>query len=274
MRIIQADCKIYYDGRGQTVSNRARRLIIVKGDGSVLIHSDAGIKPVNYMPRSVEIGEYDSVDDETGLPVHVLISSTTRETIRVLMYDILLDQGVTFSEEEQQTPDQALERVGTEKDIQRRLFEPETFRHVFGDSAMPLAREAKLGNGAVDLVGTCLRDGTRALLLVETKRRAKRNDVYQVVRYMDAAASLLAKAREEGLDVTYVRVLGGLAPVPVEALAHPVPVLAACGCARTVPGEAHGHGVIWRDLSLYPEFSMRTDGKSDDGTGKERGGTV
>src|SRR5213076_140612 len=50
MRLIVARCEVRYSGRLNAVLPEALRLIIVKADGSVLVHADAGgYKPLNWM---------------------------------------------------------------------------------------------------------------------------------------------------------------------------------------------------------------------------------
>ena len=48
MRLIVARCEVAYSGRVSAVLPEAVRLLILKGDGSVLVHDDAGgYKPLN-----------------------------------------------------------------------------------------------------------------------------------------------------------------------------------------------------------------------------------
>ena len=60
MRLIVARCAVDYTGRLTAHLPEALRLIIVKADGSVLVHADAGgYKPLNWMtpPTAIEEGE-------------------------------------------------------------------------------------------------------------------------------------------------------------------------------------------------------------------------
>ena len=48
MRLIVARCEVTYSGRLATVLPMAVRLLVLKSDGSVMVHSDAGgYKPAN-----------------------------------------------------------------------------------------------------------------------------------------------------------------------------------------------------------------------------------
>lgn len=50
MRLIIARCSVDYAGRLSAHLPLATRLIMVKADGSLLIHSDTGTKALNWMP--------------------------------------------------------------------------------------------------------------------------------------------------------------------------------------------------------------------------------
>src|SRR5256714_6765495 len=57
VRLIVARCEVTYSGRLSAVLPEAVRLLLLKGDGSVLVHDDAGgYKPLNWMtaPTLVE----------------------------------------------------------------------------------------------------------------------------------------------------------------------------------------------------------------------------
>src|SRR5579859_8174359 len=64
MRLIVARCEVRYSGRLSALLPEALRLIIIKADGSVLVHADAGgYKPLNWMtpPTVIEEGEQQMV---------------------------------------------------------------------------------------------------------------------------------------------------------------------------------------------------------------------
>ena len=68
VRIVIADCSVDYEGRLRAHLPRATRLLMVKNDGSVLIHSDGGsYKPLNWMspPCSLLVADYDEIPEST-----------------------------------------------------------------------------------------------------------------------------------------------------------------------------------------------------------------
>ena len=54
VRLVIARCSVDYDGRLTAHLPLATRLLVVKADGSVLVHSDGGsYKPLNWIPFSI-----------------------------------------------------------------------------------------------------------------------------------------------------------------------------------------------------------------------------
>ena len=66
MKILVADCRVEYDGRGKSVLSSGKRAIILKNDGSVSVHNEVGNKPLNYM-KGATLEE--KIDPETGITV-------------------------------------------------------------------------------------------------------------------------------------------------------------------------------------------------------------
>ena len=58
MRLIVARCAVRYTGRLNATLPESTRLLIIKSDGSVLVHADAGgYKPLNWMTPPTVIEE-------------------------------------------------------------------------------------------------------------------------------------------------------------------------------------------------------------------------
>lgn len=186
MRVIQADCEIEYIGRCITHLPRSPRIIIVKDDDSVIVHTNLGIKPVNYMPHVKNIS---MKQDEGNL---VIVVSNLHETLNIKIYDLIDDN--TFSFEEYDLHDD-LEKRRSEKELQDKL-------ELCFDTVMPeelsfLCREFETGKGPVDLLAY---DNKReCLALIEVKRKAKLKDIYQVLRYAHGIAETYNIAISEGI---------------------------------------------------------------------------
>lgn len=180
MRIIKADCEINYDGRGSTTRGRGIRLLIMKDDGCLLIHNSVGVKPINYMTRVRKTEESDLGGGQLLLTV-----ASSNESIDVVIFRKLFD--LTFDME----ADKADTIVnGTERQLQEWLARPVNWDRFLGAGSSYLCRELQTQNGSIDLVG---HRGGR-LIIIEVKRKAKKNDVYQVLRYKEA----LRKSYDDG----------------------------------------------------------------------------
>ena len=58
MRLIVARCEVVYTGRLTALLPEALRLVMVKADGSVMVHADSGgYKPSNWMTAPTIIEE-------------------------------------------------------------------------------------------------------------------------------------------------------------------------------------------------------------------------
>src|SRR5438093_12883868 len=58
VRLIVARCEVRYSGRLSALLPEALRLLVIKSDGSVMVHSDAGgYKPENWMTPPTVIEE-------------------------------------------------------------------------------------------------------------------------------------------------------------------------------------------------------------------------
>lgn len=79
MLIIVGNCLTMYEGRGAAHSDYGDKLIVVKGDGSVIVHGPTGFKPLNWQPDTVHV----SFHEEDGELVMRAIRGKPRETLVV-----------------------------------------------------------------------------------------------------------------------------------------------------------------------------------------------
>jgi hypothetical protein len=171
--LVVATCQVDYAGRLTAHLPMATRLIMVKNDGSVLIHSDGGsYKPLNWMspPCRITEGEHES----GGLEWKVTgkdgdLGDTLRIHIAEVHHDTNHDLGV----------DPGLQKDGVEKHLQELLAEhPETL----ADGLTLVRREFPTAIGPVDLM---CRDGEGKAVAVEIKRRGDIDGVLQLERYLE-----------------------------------------------------------------------------------------
>ena len=89
MRIVVARCQVDYAGRLSAHLPLATRVLMLKSDGSVLIHSDGGsYKPLNWMSPPCTVREGLSED---GRPEWLVTAGKTDDTLRILIDEVLHD---------------------------------------------------------------------------------------------------------------------------------------------------------------------------------------
>jgi RecB family endonuclease NucS len=159
---------VRYSGRLQAVLPEALRLLMIKSDGSVMVHADTGgYKPQNWMTPPTVIEE--SAD---AIVVRKRAGSTEdRLDIRIVevVSDVTHDMGEAA----------ALEKDGVEADLQEALAAaPECC----GEGFRLVRREWPTDIGPVDLM---CRDEADAWIAVEIKRVATIDAVEQLTRYLE-----------------------------------------------------------------------------------------
>jgi endonuclease len=163
MRLIVARCEVRYSGRLSTVLPEALRLLMLKADGSVMVHADTGgYKPQNWMtPPTV-------IEEEPRLLVVRKKGAEDRIEIRIaeVVSDVTHDMGEAA----------ALEKEGVERELQELLADapPEGLRL--------MRREWPTDIGPVDLM---CRDENDEFVAVEIKRVGTIDAVEQLTRYLE-----------------------------------------------------------------------------------------
>ena len=168
MRLIVARCEVRYTGRLTAVLPRALRLLMVKSDGSFMVHADTGgFKPSNWMTAPTVI------EEEPGRIVVRKRAGATEDQLEILIAEIVSDVTHDMGEAA------ALEKDGVERDLQEALAaSPESC----GEGFRLVRREWPTDIGPVDLM---CRDGDDEWIAVEIKRIATIDAVEQLTRYLD-----------------------------------------------------------------------------------------
>ena len=166
MRLIVARCEVVYTGRLSARLPEALRLLMIKSDGSVMVHADTGgYKPQNWMtPPTV-------IEEEPGRIVVRKRGAEDRLDISVVevLSDVTHDMGEAA----------ALEKDGVEAHLQELLGErPEWC----GDGFRLVRREWPTDIGPVDLM---CRDSDDGWVAIEIKRVGTIDAVEQLSRYLE-----------------------------------------------------------------------------------------
>jgi RecB family endonuclease NucS len=170
VRLVIAKCQVDYSGRLTAHLPMATRLILVKNDGSVLVHSDGGsYKPLNWMSPPCRVVEGKNDDGRVEWTVTGKDDDTLRILIQEVLHETTHDLGM----------DPGLQKDGVEKHLQELLAEhPATL----ADGLSLVRREYPTAIGPVDLM---CRDADGASVAVEIKRRGEIDGVEQLTRYLE-----------------------------------------------------------------------------------------
>ena len=171
MRLVVARCEVRYTGRLTAVLPESTRLLMLKDDGSVLVHSDSGgYKPLNWMtpPTAIEI---------EGDPLERVVvrkrAGKSEDRLEIRIAEVLSDVTLEMGEAA------ALEKDGVERDLQEQLAaQPQAL----GEELRLVRREWPTDIGPVDLM---CRDAESEWVAVEIKRIATIDAVEQLSRYLE-----------------------------------------------------------------------------------------
>jgi RecB family endonuclease NucS len=171
VRLIVARCEVRYSGRLSALLPEALRLIMVKSDGSVMVHADTGgFKPQNWMTPPTVI-------EEEGAPPELIVvrkrAGATEDRLDIRIAEVLSDVTHDMGEAA------ALEKDGVERDLQEALAAAPEW---CGEGFRLVRREWPTDIGPVDLM---CRDAQDAWIAVEIKRVATIDAVEQLTRYLE-----------------------------------------------------------------------------------------
>ena len=177
MRLVIATCSVDYDGRLTAHLPPATRLLLVKADGSVLVHSDGGsYKPLNWMSPPCAMAEVQPDEAEAAegvIAVWVVQHAKSDDRLRVKIHEVHHDSAHELG------VDPGLVKDGVEAHLQKLLAEHIT---TLGDGWTLTRREFMTPIGPVDIL---CKDGAGATVAIEIKRRGDIDGVEQLSRYLE-----------------------------------------------------------------------------------------
>jgi RecB family endonuclease NucS len=165
VRLVIARCSVDYVGRLTAHLPSATRLLLVKADGSVLVHSDGGsYKPLNWMSPPCSLVEGDgewTVTNKAGEKLIITLESVEHDS----KHELGVDPGLV--------------KDGVEAHLQKLLAEQIA---TLGDGYRLVRREFPTPIGPVDIM---CRDADGVSVAVEIKRRGEIDGVEQLTRYLE-----------------------------------------------------------------------------------------
>jgi endonuclease len=168
--IVAGSCHVDYVGRARSTLELGERLLIIKSDGSLLVHRPIGYEPVNWQPAG-SVFHVQVKDDR--LEVHG-IRQKPRESVRITFTNIYMVSSLNLSDSGEFLLN------ASEDDMHRAiLLKPELLENGF----KPISWEKKVEPGFVDIYGE---DKNGKLVIVEVKRKtASKEAALQLSKYVE-----------------------------------------------------------------------------------------
>lgn len=164
-----AQCTVDYLGRLTAHLPSARRLLLVKADGSVSVHADdRAYKPLNWMSPPCRLTE-----ENDGAQAVWVVENKAGEQLRITIEEIEHDSSHELG------LDPGLVKDGVEAHLQKLLAEN---IELLGDGYQLVRREYMTAIGPVDIL---CRDEHGHSVAVEIKRRGEIDGVEQLTRYLE-----------------------------------------------------------------------------------------
>jgi len=174
--VIIGNCWVEYRGRASSKLEAGERMVIIKEDGSVLVHRPTGYEPVNWQPPGCIF--------QTHIHDKVLQIRAVRrkpsESIRLSFDRIYLVSVLSL------TDSGGFALYASEEDMQKAiLFEPSLVEPDF----KPISYEKKVEPGFIDVYGI---DKDGKFVVVEIKRKtANRESALQLAKYVESTRGIV-----------------------------------------------------------------------------------
>ena len=182
MALVVGRCRVQYEGRAASKLSHGDRLLVVKHDGTFLVHQSKSMKAVNYQGPGALITTRLS-DDGKELVVSA-DRKKPKEHISVQFHEVVFARSFKLRD------DTSLKLFGTEKELAALLLQD---LHLIEPGLVPVKRESWLPKGSIDILA---RDGKGRLVVIELKRRtAGLAAATQLKRYVGE----VTKRKEKGV---------------------------------------------------------------------------
>ncbi len=188
--IVAGTCHVHYAGRASSTLEPGERLLIIKSDGSLLVHRPVGYEPVNWQPAG---SIFHVTTRESSLEVHA-VRQKPRENVKVTFSSVLMVSALSLDDSGE------FLLHASEDDMHRAiLLKPSLFEEGF----KPISWEKRVEPGFVDVYGE---DKNGKLVIIEVKRKtASKEAVLQLAKYIEP---IKAKVNREIRAVLVAPALG------------------------------------------------------------------
>ena len=169
--IVAGKCKVLYTGRAKSTLELGERILMIKEDGSLLVHRPVGYEPVNWQPS----GSVFHVQIKSDVIEIRAVRQKPRESVRVTFNEVFMVSALSLVDSGE------FSLYASEQDMHKAiLMKPSLLEEGF----KPISYEKKVEPGFVDVYGV---DKNGKLVVVEVKRKtAGKEAVLQLAKYIDA----------------------------------------------------------------------------------------
>lgn len=168
--LVAGSCQVNYVGRASSTLKMGERILIIKSDGSLLVHRPTGYEPVNWQPSG---SIFHANITENGLEIHG-VRQKPRENVKVTFAEVLMVSALSLNDSGE------FLLHASEDDMHRAiLLKPSLLE----DGFKPISWEKKVEPGFVDVYGE---DKDGKLVIVEVKRKtASKEAALQLAKYIE-----------------------------------------------------------------------------------------
>ncbi len=169
--IAVGNCWVQYHGRAASKLEPGERILIIKEDGSLLVHRSVGYEPVNWQPPGCI---FHTRIKEGILEVHA-VRQKPPESVHVFFDKICIISALSLTDSGE------FSLYASEEDMHKAiLLEPSLLE----DGFKPISYEKKVEPGFVDVYGV---DKHGRFVVVEVKRKTAGKDAaFQLAKYIEA----------------------------------------------------------------------------------------
>lgn len=164
--VLHATCSAEFYGSAESEVSVNKRIIIMKPDNSLLIHSSEGIKPINWQKSTSDINI--SIDN------NILKIKSIKKDKELIIKCFKIHKSIHYTPPSEDTK----KLTGTEDDMHRAIIQnPE----IIEDGLNSLEHEKEISSGIIDIYGVDTKDNK---VIIEVKRKkAQLKHVDQLHRY-------------------------------------------------------------------------------------------
>lgn len=179
--ILVGNCWVNYQGRARSKLKPGERIVIIKEDGSVLVHRSRGYEPVNWQPPGCFLKAYKDGDSLVVMAVR----KNPHETVSIYFNQVFFLSALQLLDEGE------FSLYASEEDMKRAIL---MMPSLIEDGFKPISYEKKVEPGFIDVYGV---DKDGCMVVVEIKRRtAGKEAVLQLAKYIESLkASVNRKVR-------------------------------------------------------------------------------